>query len=115
VARSEKGYPHRFAEVVQALGRESCVRLGQPGASKTFGHSALKFNDKIFALVSSKGTFVVKLPKERVAALVAAGSGTPFQAGKGDPMKEWLAVDASTELDWVALALEALSFVRTVP
>jgi len=112
---SEKGYPHRFAEVVQAMGKEPGVTFGQPGARKTFGHFALKVNDKIFAMVSSKGAFVVKLPAERVAKLEGAGAGKRFQAGKGSPMKEWLAVGASTEQDWVELAREALSFVRSVP
>ena len=114
MAGSEKGYPHRFAEVVQALGKELGVTFGHPGA-KTFGHSELKVDDKLFAMVSSEGAFVVKLPKERVVELVATGAGTQFKAGKGGPMREWLVVDASTELDWLELALEALSFVRTVP
>ena len=69
MAEKGKGYPHRFAEVVQAMGKEPGVTFGQPGAKKTFGHSALKVNDKIFAMVSSKGAFVVKLLKQRVAEL----------------------------------------------
>ncbi len=114
MAEKGKGYPHRFAEVVQAMGNEPGVTFGQPGAKTTFGHAALKVNDKIFAMVSSKGAFVVKLPKHRVAELERAGAGTRFQTGAGSPMKEWLAVDASTELDWAELAREALRFVRTV-
>lgn len=114
MAEGEKGYPHRFAEVVQAVGREPGVTFGQPGAKKTFGHSALKVNDKIFAMVSSKGDFVVKLPKQRVDELEAAGAGKRFAAGKGSPMKEWLAVDATSKQDWAELAREALSFLRTV-
>ena len=115
MADGEKGIPLRFAEVVAALGKAPGVTFGQPGAKRTFGHSALKVNDKIFAMVSSKGDFVVKLPAGRVAALEAAGAGKRFEAGKGNPMKEWLAVDTASGQDWLDLAREALKFVRTVP
>ncbi len=71
----KKRFPHRFVEVVQAVAKEPGVTFGQPGAMETFGHSALKVNDKIFAMVSSKGDFVVKLPKKRVDELAAAGAG----------------------------------------
>jgi hypothetical protein len=41
----------------------------------TFGASALRVNNTIFAMLSSKGQFVVKLPRQRVEALIAAGAG----------------------------------------
>ena len=115
MADGKKESAPRFAEVVKALSKEPGVSFGQPGAKKTFGHLALKVNDKIFAMVSSKGDFVVKLPKARVDALEAAGAGKRFEAGKGSPMKEWLKVHASTGWSWLELAREALGFVRTVP
>jgi hypothetical protein len=49
---------------------------------KGFGSGALKVNGKVFAMKSSKGKFVVKLPKERVDALAASGQGERF-----DPVK----------------------------
>jgi hypothetical protein len=70
------------------------------------GSRALRVNGKIFAMMSSKGQFVVRLSEERVSALVADGSGTRFDAGRGRPMKEWLAVTADHQL-WVPLAREA--------
>jgi TfoX/Sxy family transcriptional regulator of competence genes len=115
MADVEKGYPHRFAEVVEAVAKEPGVTFGQPGARKTFGHSALKVNEKIFAMVSAKGDFVVKLPKQRVDELEAVGAGKRFKAVNGSPMKEWLAVGPSSSQDWAELAREALAFVRTVP
>ena len=60
----------------------------------------------------SGGSLVVKLPQHRVAGLIAAGDGAPFDAGKGKPMKEWLAVDPAKHDLWEALSREALEFVR---
>jgi hypothetical protein len=42
---------------------------------------------KPFALFT-QGTLVVKIPKERVAALVDAGVGKPFDPGHGRLMKQ---------------------------
>jgi hypothetical protein len=80
----------------------------KPGA-RTFGSNGLKVNGKLFALFT-QGTLVVKLPKDRVAALVASGVGKPFDPGHGRLMKEWLAV-TSTKAGWVDLAKEAHRFV----
>ena len=61
-------------------------------------------------MMSSKGHFVVKLSAKRVNALVAAGSGIPFNPGQGRLMKEWLVVTAGHKL-WVPLAKEARELV----
>ncbi len=54
---------------------------------------------------------VVKLPRGRVDSLIANGSGMPFDAGKGRPMKEWLTVATDDAETWLILAREALEFV----
>jgi hypothetical protein len=72
--------------------------------------NAFSVNGKIFAMLT-RGTFVVKLPKERVDDLVEAGKGKRFDPGSGRLMKEWIAVEAG-DLPWVALAKEAHSYVR---
>jgi hypothetical protein len=72
--------------------------------------NAFSVNGKIFAMLT-RGTFVVKLPKERVDDLVEAGKGKRFDPGHGRLMKEWIAVEAGA-LPWVALAKEAHSYVR---
>jgi hypothetical protein len=69
-------------------------------------------NGKIFAMVSSQGDFVVKLPKSRVEELVNAGVGTPFEPGPGRVMKEWLAMSREQKTPgWLDLAREARRFV----
>ena len=99
----------RFADVVAAFRRHPNVT--PLGGRTTFGSSALKVNDKIFAMLSARGEFVVKLPRQRVDALVAAEDGERFEMGHGRAMKEWVAIHPTAEADWVALAREAMELV----
>ena len=99
----------RFKKIASSLKRSPKVSLGH--SKKGFGSSALCVREKIFAMISSKGGFVVKLPKERVDALVAAGAGGRFEPAHGRVMKEWLVVDPESDADWLSLAREAMKFV----
>jgi hypothetical protein len=107
---SRSGADTRFVKVVEALQGEPGVSYGGNG-SQRFGHTALKAGGKIFAMVSSAGNFVVKLPAHRVAELEQAGVGMRFQAGKSRPMKEWFALNPLSKKPWLPLAKEALRFV----
>jgi hypothetical protein len=80
----------------------------KPGAKK-FGSNGLKVDGKLFTLFT-QGTLIVKLPKDRVAALVSSGVGKPFDPGHGRLMKEWLAV-TSAKAAWIDLVREAHGFV----
>jgi hypothetical protein len=101
----------RFDLVVNAFGDDR--QVATPGAGKGFGSGALKVNGKIFAMISSKGEFVVKLSEERVNELVAAGKGCRFDPGRGRVMKEWLVVTADHTL-WIPLAKEARKLLGKV-
>src|SRR5260370_1345853 len=107
-ARVEAG----FRDLVEALAGGSGVTLGS--GRRGFGSDALLVNGHIFAMVS-RGHLVLKLPRDRVAALLAEGVGAPFDAGKGTPMIQWLMLDARTEGGWLALADEAAGFVAQPP
>jgi hypothetical protein len=99
----------RFDAVANAFARDKPVTRE---AKKGFGSGALKVNGKIFAMLSSKEEFVVKLPKSRVEEMVRSRVGHPFQPGPGRVMKEWLAIPVSEkDADWTELAREACSFV----
>ncbi len=102
----------RFAAVVAALARNPSISHSKAG-SRLFGSETLKVHDKIFAMLSSSGNLVVKLPKARVEDLVTAGVGQRFDANQGRPMKEWLEVAPASSQDWLELAREALEFVGT--
>jgi hypothetical protein len=97
----------RFLNVIAAFARDRSVTHGGKG----FGSTGLKVNGKLFAFVSPKGQFVVKVPKTRVAELVAAHHAEPFDPGHGRLMKEWVAV-RSSNVGWTELAREAHRFVK---
>jgi hypothetical protein len=107
-AEREQTVDPRFAPVVKAFAKDRGVVHG--GNGKGFGSSGLKVNGKLFALMSSRGLFVAKLPRQRVEELVRLGKGRPFDPGHGRLMKEWLEVDGD-ETSWPALAREARVFV----
>lgn len=81
-----------------------------PGATGGFGRTALRVHGRIFAMFV-RGQLVLKLPKGRVDDLVEGGHGVRFDANKGTPMKEWLALDTGSPRPWAELAGEALEFV----
>ena len=97
-----------FQGVVAAFARDREVE--PPAGGRTFGGNGLKVRGKLFALVSSRGQFVVKLPKRRVQDLVSSGAGELFDPGHGRLMKEWIAMHGREE-QWLELAREARAFV----
>lgn len=110
-SQTHAGNPEeRFAALVDAFAHQSGVTLPNQEGNRGFGSSALKVNGSIFAMLT-RGRLVVKLPRDRVTALIDDGVGGPFDAGKGTPMKEWLTVMRDDDDTWQALAGEALSFV----
>jgi hypothetical protein len=104
----------RFAAIVEALLGEPGVTppAGDAGSTRKFGDNGLKVDNKIFAMLV-RGDLVVKLPRERVDALIAAEQGKPFDRGQGRPMKEWVTVVPTSAVDWLALAREAKAFVAS--
>jgi len=107
-ADGERVIDPRFVPVVKAFAKDRAVVVG--GKGKGFGSSGLKVNGKLFALMSSRGLFVAKLPRQRVEELARQGKGRPFDPGHGRLMKEWLELDGG-EASWLALAREARAFV----
>jgi hypothetical protein len=97
----------RYARLVKSF-------LKRPGVTQSgrgFGSSALKINGRMFATLSHGGALVVKLPKGRVDALVAEGTGQRFEPGPGRIMREWIALGPGTVHDWTVLVAEAITFV----
>jgi hypothetical protein len=80
------------------------------GGGRGFGSNALRINGKLFAVISSKSQFVVKLPGARIHELVRSGIGDYFDPGHGRRMKEWIAIDGAHS-QWIKLAKEARAYV----
>lgn len=71
----------------------------------------LRVDKEFLALVSYKGSgLVVKLPKARVAEVIAAGDGQSF-APAGRIFKEWLSVPTPNRKKWRELLREGIEFV----
>jgi hypothetical protein len=98
----------RFAVIVGEFAGNPDVT---PPSGKGFGSSGLRVHGKIFAMLSSRGQFVVKLPARRVEALIAAGNGERYDPGHGRLMKEWIVIASTSHAEWLSLAREALEFV----
>jgi hypothetical protein len=97
----------RFDALVADLTRIDGV--SPPAGGRRFGAQALRRDGRIFAMLSG-GCLVVKLPRDRVAELVGQGSGVRFDAGRGNPMKEWFVLSEAAGIGWDALVREALEF-----
>jgi hypothetical protein len=104
-AVADQAANERFEDVAAALS-------GRPGFGRgaMFGAPVLKVDGKVLAALRD-GKLVLKLPPDRIGALIAGGQGEPFTA-YGKTMREWVAVPVAAADRWPDLAEEALAFVR---
>jgi TfoX/Sxy family transcriptional regulator of competence genes len=103
----------RYSRLVANFLRRPGVSEGsqEEGARNRFGSAGLKVNGRIFAMLV-RGNLVVKLPRQRVDALVESGEGERFDPRRnGRVMREWLVLDGAARSDWSELAGEAYDFV----
>jgi hypothetical protein len=99
-----------FETLCEEYSKAADVEFG--GSRAGFGSNALKVNGKIFAMVSSRGQLVFKLPAARTRELTDEGVGTPFDPGRGRLMREWLVLLKPSRVRARTLANEALEFGR---
>ena len=103
-----------FASVVAALRDKPGVTppSSVEGTHRKFGSNGLRINGKVFAMLSTEKRLIVKLPRERVDALVDARDGERFDPRRnGRVMREWIVMKPSSKANWLQLAREALDFV----
>jgi TfoX/Sxy family transcriptional regulator of competence genes len=94
-----------------ALG-QALAQTGAVDSKSMIRSSGLSINDKVFAMVV-KEQLVLKLPKDAVDRLTAAGKGTPFTSG-GRVMREWVVVSDDVEDEHAGLAGMARSYVSSL-
>jgi hypothetical protein len=77
------------------------------------GFPCLRVNGDFFASVDrNTGDLIVKLPADRVEAMIDDGTGDAF-APNGRRFREWIAVTDRDEDRWALLLIEARDFVQT--
>jgi hypothetical protein len=103
------GLAPAFAALITEFTTNPRVSYGGRG----FGARALRVDGRIFAMLDSKGRFVVKLPRTRADELIGRGQAIHFEPVPGRPMKEWLVV-TDTKASWLALARQAYQHVSNL-
>lgn len=97
-------------ELFDAVAERLVVTDDRVHVGKIFHSEGLKSGGKFFAF-NRKDELVVKLAQERVAQLIAEGTGWPFDAGKGRPMREWVVLRSSDLASCTSHVVEALEFM----
>lgn len=94
------------------LAEELQAKHPELGEGTLMGGRCLRLGTEFLALVDYKGSgLVVKLPRERVEELIAAGKGQSFSPA-GRVFKEWLSVPRVNKRLWRELLEEGIEFVR---
>lgn len=110
-ATAEFAVPHTPESLFWALAAELQREHPRVGEGTIMSGRCLRVGDEFLALVDYKGSgLVVKLPKARVAELIAGGAGRPFGPG-GKVFKEWVSVPEPDAERWGALLREGVAFV----
>jgi hypothetical protein len=88
--------------------------VGSPAmtAKRMFGSDALTVDGKIACFANKQGRLVAKLPAATSERLLAAGLAEPVALGGRRPMTGWFAVPLTEDVDWFALAAEAVDHVH---
>jgi len=89
--------------------------LGSPGAERgtMMGFPCVRVGGAFLASCDpSSGDLIVKLPEERVHALIEGSTGEPF-APAGRVFREWVKVSERDATLWRALLTEAGDFAST--
>jgi len=76
------------------------------------GSQGLKLGNKMFVMFY-KSQLIVKLPPERIAELVTAGDGMPFDPGTGKPMKDRVLIQEERKNLWITFCEESRRYAES--
>ena len=103
--------PDTDGQAVFAALADTLLDRPQVTRSTMMGLPCLRIDGAFFGACDRRtGNLLVKLPRDRVTALVARGEAEPF-APAGRRFREWAAVPHAHVGTWTALLDEALTFV----
>lgn len=98
----------------------AALETAQPVSIGTmFRSPAIRSGDRIVAFLGHRERLIIKVPAERVAALVEEGIAEPVTMGSRT-MREWVALlpadtDEQTLVRWIPRAREAFHYVSRPP
>lgn len=81
-------------------------------SKRMFGSDALLVDGKLACFVSKAGRLVAKLPDATSERLLASGLAQPMAMGGRRPMTGWYSMPLLDDLDWFALAADAVEHVH---
>ena len=94
-----------LAELMSAVAGLPGVTLG-----KALHQPGLMADGKLFTF-PYHGDLVLKLPADRIDALIESHEARRFERGQGRPMREWIVLPAASRAEWSDFAREAYRFV----
>jgi len=90
---------------------EPMLAVGKAQEGELMGSRCIRVGKEFLAMPDYRtGDLVVKLPKDRVARVIAAGEGLAFAPAK-KVFREWVQVPARDEALWTTLLDEGYEFV----
>ncbi|GAA3095958.1 hypothetical protein JOF29_004192 [Kribbella aluminosa] len=83
------------------------------GYGTIMGHPCIRLAGRFVTCLERNGTgLILKLPADRVTAVIADGTGVPFTANRA-PMREWVTIPTADRAVWQTLLEEAVAFARS--
>lgn len=81
---------------------------------RLFGFDCLRVAGKVFAKLD-RDAIVLRLPVERIEALLSRGSIAPYASSRGRAWTDWATVRSATDDELHAMAVEARRFTAKLP
>ena len=98
-----------FRDILASYGRSPAMAV-----KRMFGSDALTVDGKVACFVTKGGRLVAKLPTATAERLQRVGLAEPMALGGRRPMTGWFSMPFTEELDWWALAAEAVEHVHAL-
>lgn len=92
-----------------------CNNIPDVKRTRMFGAECLKSPNNKTGIMFYKDTLLIKLTPEHMDALMARPGVKVFEPMEGRPMKGWAQVPFDLHKDWEKLAIEANTYVASLP
>jgi hypothetical protein len=99
----------RLGEIFAAASERMLAQHVTDAPGSMLRAPAITTRGRVYAF-ATKASVIVKLPADRVSALIEAGVGAPCTTGKA-PLREWVCLEPSDEDECLEYFVEARRFV----